>query len=129
MRAYIFYGSSGDGNPYINICLRDAKVGLKIPLSEIPFGGVHLTLPEVEEGCILETFKNRNVTEYRGIALDAPSPPQFGLCPEGAPKNSVGFYGEAKKYEGTLRPADDPLVHREPNQNEDGTIGDTGRFL
>lgn len=23
----------------------------------------------------------------------------------------------------------DPLVHTEPNQNEDGTIGDTGRFL
>lgn len=22
-----------------------------------------------------------------------------------------------------------PLVHREPNQNDDGTIGDTGRFL
>lgn len=25
--------------------------------------------------------------------------------------------------------APDKLVHREPNQNEDGTIGDTGRFL
>jgi hypothetical protein len=22
-----------------------------------------------------------------------------------------------------------PAVHKEPNQNEDGTIGDTGRFL